>query len=320
MKPILNKNDVEINIKKAKKILENGDLVIFPTETVYGLGGNATDKNAIKKIYNIKNRPSNNPLICHFKNISSIEKDFVINDTSYELANKFWPGPLTLILEKKEASNINPVLSNHNKFVGCRIPKHPIAQALLQNLEFPIAAPSANISTKLSSTKIIHLSKKLKDNIFILDGGKSFYGLESTIINASNDNPKILRLGSITLEVIEKIIPNIILENYSYFSNQSPGQQIKHYSPNLPLRINVKSVLKGEALLNFGTNNLKSEIMELNLSTSGNLEEAGKNLYDFLHKLDNSQSIGIAVAPVPNNNLGKTINDRLKRASKTNLN
>ena len=320
MKPILNKNDVEININKAQKILKSGDLVIFPTETVYGLGGNATDENAIKKIYKIKNRPSNNPLICHFKNIHSIEKDFVINDTSYELANKFWPGPLTLILKKKETSNINPILSNHKKFVACRIPKHPTAQALLQNLEFPIAAPSANISTKLSSTNIIHLSKKLKDNIFILDGGKSFYGLESTIINASNNNPKILRLGSITLEVIEKIIPNIILENYSNVANQSPGQQIKHYSPNLPLRINVKSVLKGEALLNFGTNNLKSEIMELNLSTSGNLEEAGNNLYDFLHKLDNSQSIGIAVAPVPNNNLGKTINDRLKRASKTNLN
>ncbi len=317
MKPILNKNDVEINIKKAKKILENGDLVIFPTETVYGLGGNAIDENAIKKIYKIKNRPSNNPLICHFKNIDSIEKDFVINDKSYELANQFWPGPLTLILKKKETSNISPILSNHKKFVACRIPKHPTAQKLLQNLEFPIAAPSANISTKLSSTRIIHLSKKLKDNIFLLDGGKSFYGLESTIINACNGNPKILRLGSITLEVIEKIIPNIILENHSNFSNLSPGQQIKHYSPNLPLRINANSVLKDEALLNFGTNNLKSEIMELNLSTSGNLEEAGKNLYDFLHILDNSQSIGIAVAPVPDHNLGKTINDRLTRASKS---
>jgi len=253
MKPILNKNDVEINIKKAKKILENGDLVIFPTETVYGLGGNAIDENAIKKIYKIKNRPSNNPLICHFKNIDSIEKDFVINDKSYELANQFWPGPLTLILEKKETSNISPILSNHKKFVACRIPKHPTAQKLLQNLEFPIAAPSANISTKLSSTRIIHLSKKLKDNIFLLDGGKSFYGLESTIINACNGNPKILRLGSITLEVIEKIIPNIILENHS----------------------------------------------------------------NFLHILDNSQSIGIAVAPVPDHNLGKTINDRLTRASKS---
>ena len=320
MKPILNKNDVKININKALKILKNGDLVIFPTETVYGLGGNATDENAIRKIYKIKNRPSNNPLICHFKNIHSIEKDFVINDTSYELANKFWPGPLTLILEKKETSNINPILSNHKKFVGCRIPKHPTAQALLQNLEFPIAGPSANISTKLSSTNIIHLSKKLKDNIFILDGGKSFYGLESTVINVSNNNPKILRLGSITLEEIKKTIPSIVLENYNNFSSLSPGQQIKHYSPNLPIRINVNSVLKGEALLNFGTNNLKSEIIELNLSPTENLEEAGNNFYDYLHILDNSQCNGIAVAPVPNHNLGKTINDRLIRASTINSN
>ena len=320
MKHILNKNDVEINIKKALKILKNGDLVIFPTETVYGLGGNATDENAIKKIYKIKNRPSNNPLICHFKNINSIEKDFVINDTSYELAKKFWPGPLTLVLEKKDSSDISSKLSNQKKFVGCRIPNHPIAQKLLNGIPFPIAAPSANISTKLSSTKINHLSKKLKDNIFFLDGGKSFYGLESTVINASNNNPKILRLGSITLEEIKKIIPSIILENQNNFSSLSPGQQIKHYSPNLPIRINVNSVLKGESLLNFGNNNLKSEIIELNLSPKENLEEAGKNFYDYLHILDNSQCNGIAVAPIPNHNLGKTINDRLIRASKINSN
>jgi len=153
-----------------------------------------------------------------------------------------------------------------------------------------------------------------------LDGGKSFYGLESTVINASNNNPKILRLGSITLEEIKKIIPSIILENQNNFSSLSPGQQIKHYSPNLPIRINVNSVLKGEALLNFGNNNLKSEIIELNLSPKENLEEAGKNFYDYLHILDNSQCNGIAVAPIPNHNLGKTINDRLIRASKINSN
>jgi len=320
MKHILNKNDVEINIKKAQKILKNGDLVIFPTETVYGLGGNATDGNAVKKIYKIKNRPINNPLICHFKNIENIEKNFFLNDIAHKLAKKFWPGPLTLVLEKKDSSTISTKLSNQQKFVGCRIPNHSIALKLLSGISFPIAAPSANISTKLSSTKINHLSKKLKDNIFVLDGGKSFYGLESTVIDASNNNPKLLRLGSITLEDIKKIIPNIILENYKNFSNLSPGQQLIHYSPNLPIRINVNSVLKGEGLLNFGTNNLKSEIIELNLSPTENLEEAGNNFYDYLHKLDNSQCNGIAVAPVPNHNLGKTINDRLIRASIINSN
>ena len=226
MKPILNKNEMKININKAQKILKNGDLVIFPTETVYGLGGNASNKNAIKKIYKIKNRPHKNPLICHFKDIEDIEKNFFLNDISYKLAKKFWPGPLTLILEKKNSSNISAKLSNQKKFVGCRIPNHPIAQELLEGIPFPIAAPSANISTKLSSTKINHLSKKLKDNTFVLDGGKSFYGLESTVINASNNNPKILRLGSITIEKIKKIVPNIILENHNNFSNLSPGQPI----------------------------------------------------------------------------------------------
>ena len=130
MKPILNKNNVEININKAQKILKNGDLVIFPTETVYGLGGNATDGSAIKKIYKIKNRPINNPLICHFKNIENIEENFFLNDISYKLAKKFWPGPLTLVLEKKDSSTISTKLSNQQKFVGCRIPNHPIALKL----------------------------------------------------------------------------------------------------------------------------------------------------------------------------------------------
>ena len=157
---------MENHIKKAINILTEGNLVIFPTETVYGLGCNATNLAAIKKIYNIKNRPKNNPIICHFKNIKDIEKNFYLNDIAYQLTNKYWPGPLTLILQKKDTSKIHPILSNYKKFVGCRIPKHPIAQKLLKNLNFPIAAPSANIATQLSSTKIHHLAEKLKDNIF----------------------------------------------------------------------------------------------------------------------------------------------------------
>ena len=137
MKHILNKNDVEINIKKAQKILKNGDLVIFPTETVYGLGGNARDGNAINKIYKIKDRPINNPLICHFKNIENIEKNFFLNNIAYKLAKKFWPGPLTLVLEKKDSSDISAKLSNKQKFVGCRIPNHPIALKLLSGIPFP---------------------------------------------------------------------------------------------------------------------------------------------------------------------------------------
>ena len=306
---------MKIEINKAKKILKKGDLIIFPTETVYGLGGDATNKNAIKKIYEIKKRPLNNPIICHFKNIKAIEEDFILNDIEHKLAKKFWPGPLTIILTKKKFSNIRPELSNHKNSVGCRIPSHSIAQELLQSIDFPIAAPSANISTKLSSTKVNHLTKKLKNEILVLNGGKSFYGLESTVINVRDKYPKILRLGSTTQEQIYEIIPNIIIENNYNVTNLSPGQQKKHYAPNLPIRINVSEVLDNESLLNFGNNKLKSNIIELNLSLKGNLKEAAKNFYDYLHKLDNSKCKGIAVAPIPNHKLGKTINDRLTRAS-----
>ena len=304
-------------IIEALKILQNGDLVIFPTETVYGLGADATNDNAIKKLYKIKNRPINNPIICHFKSIKDIEINFIINEKAYELANNFWPGPMTLILEKKRTSKISPLISNNQKFVGCRIPKNTIAQQLLKNLDFPIAAPSANISTKLSSTKISHLNNNLKNNVFYIDGGNSFYGLESTVINVTKDKAQILRLGSITYEKIKEIIPNTIISN-TELNNLSPGLSKKHYSPNKPIRINIKKVLDGEALLNFGKNTLKSDKIELNLSSNSDLKEASKNLYDYLHILDNANCTGIAVAPIPNENLGKTINDRLIRASSNN--
>ena len=307
---------MKIDINKAGKILTNGGLVIFPTETVYGLGGDATNKFAIKKIYQIKNRPMNNPIICHFKCINDIEKNFIFNEKSYDLARKFWPGPLTIVLEKKKNSKICSILSNNTKYVGCRVPNHSIAHKLLNEINFPLAAPSANLSTKLSSTKISHISKDLLKDVYYLDGGESLYGLESTVISVESNVTKILRLGSITYEQIIKVVPDTIL-NKNNKINLSPGQLSKHYSPNKPIRINVKNVKKEEALLNFGKNNLSSKMIELNLSYSSDLEEAGKNLYNYLHLLDNSDCVSIAVAPIPNHKLGKTINDRLKRASFT---
>ena len=302
-------------IIRAKKILNDGNLVIFPTETVYGLGADATNSKAIKKIYDIKKRPHNNPIICHFHSLENIEKDFFLSENAYKLASKFWPGPLTLILKKRQSSLISPLLSNKKDYVGCRIPKHSVARKLLEKVNFPIAAPSANLSTKLSSTHVDNISIELKNKVFVLNGGISFHGLESTVINICNQNPEILRLGSITIEEISKIIPNI---NHDYnldIDSVSPGSQKKHYSPNLPIRINVKEVFDGEALLNFGSNKLKSRLIELNLSIKANLKEAGRNLYKYLHKLDKSDCDGIAVAPIPNHGLGKTINDRLSRAS-----
>jgi len=302
-------------IKSAKKTLEEGNLVIFPTETVYGLGGDATNINAIKKIYSLKKRPSSNPLICHFANIKKIEENFQINNMDRTLINNFWPGPLTLILKKKSSSLISSLVSNNINLVGCRIPNNKIALEILNAINFPIAAPSANITTKISSTQFNHLSNNLKKNTFAIDGGDSILGLESTVMQTFNKKIKILRLGSITIEEIKVALPKIQIEIDNLNSKISPGNQLKHYSPNLPIRINVSKVTKGEALINFGVNNLKSDICEYNLSIKGDLKEASKNLFNYLHLIDKCNCSRIAVAPIPNHGLGKTINDRLIRAS-----
>jgi L-threonylcarbamoyladenylate synthase len=305
-------------IISAKKTLEDGNLVIFPTETVYGLGGNATNVGAIKKIYGLKKRSFSNPLICHFKNIEEIEKNFEINSQEYDLGNAFWPGPMTIILKKKKTSSIHPLLSNNLELVGCRIPKHPIALNLLASVNFPIAAPSANLATKISSTQTNHLSSELKENAFLIDGGKTTLGLESTVVKLHNNKVMIFRLGSITEEEIKARFPKLTIENNDSNSNLSPGNQKKHYAPNLPIRINVNKVKKDESLLNFGKNNLRSNICEYNLSEKGNLREASKNFFHFLHLLDNSNCKRIAVAKIPEVGLGKTMNDRLNRASSGN--
>ncbi len=299
----------------AKKTLENGGIVIFPTETVYGLGGDATNIVAIKKIFKLKKRPFNNPLICHFSNLKAVEKNCKIKKLDKRLMKLFWPGPLTIILEKKKSSLIDPLVSNNMIFIGCRIPKNVIAKKLLKLVNFPIAAPSANISTKISSTHLLHLNKYFKNKILILDGGSSKIGLESTVVKTFNNHIKILRLGSISIEEIKFKIPNIKISIANNKSLISPGNQKKHYSPNLPLRINAKKINKNESLLNFGKNNLKSQICEYNLSYSGDLKEASRNFFHYLHLLDQIKCSKIAVAPIPNHGLGKTINDKLKKAS-----
>jgi len=299
-------------IDEAKKRLFGGELVIFPTETVYGIGGNAKDANAIKLIYQVKRRSFDNPLICHFANIREIEKNFVLKEKDYELANTFWPGPLTLILEKNKESKITPLLSNNQNLVGCRIPNNEIAINLLSQLDFPIAAPSANIATKTSVTSIKDLDNNLKKNFYI-DGGASVLGLESTVIQTTKEGCKILRLGSLTIEEIKNKFSHYNIE--IIHSAVSPGNQLKHYSPNKHVRINVNNVNKNEALLNFGKNELISNIRHLNLSIDEDLIEASHNFYNYLNILDQSNCSGIAVVPIPNHGLGKTINDRLKRAT-----
>ena len=298
----------------AKKALEDGKLIIFPTETVYGLGANATNINAIKKIYALKKRPLTNPLICHFSSLSKIKKDFQLNALDLKLAKKFWPGPITLILKKKKNSKICTILSNKSNFVGCRIPKNLISLKLLRSISFPIAAPSANISNKISATRVEDLSKELTNKVIVIKDEKSEFGLESTVIKTFNNKINILRLGSITEEEIIKYFPNNMITTDNLDRSLSPGNLKKHYSPNKPIRINIKNIKKNEGLLNFGKNNLQSKKCEYNLSKNANLNEAANNFFHYLNLLDESNCKSIGVAPIPNKGIGKTINDRLKRA------
>jgi len=300
-------------IELGKKIILNGGLVIFPTETVYGIGANATNKKAIELIYNKKNRPINNPIICHFASIDKIKHNFYLNEIDLSLAKEFWPGPLTLILKKRSNSNISPNVSNNSEWVGCRIPNNKIALKLISSVNVPIAAPSANMYTKTSVTLLEDLDKTLKKEIFTIDDGSSILGLESTVIKTNNNKIDILRVGSLTEEEIKKKFINYNISSTS--SNLSPGNQLKHYSPKKPLRTNVEKVENNEALLNFGSNNLKSRILTLNLSNESNLIEASNKFYHYLNLLDKCDCKKIAVAPIPNRGLGKVINDRLKRAS-----
>ena len=187
----------------SKKLLKKGEVVIFPTETVFGIGADATNSKAINRIYSIKKRPKNNPLICHFKNLTEVKKHFKMNELELKLAKLYWPGPLTLILTKKESSNISLNLSNKSPFIGSRIPQNQIALSLLKAVDFPIAAPSANIATKTSVTHYSDIDEKLKKKVFTLKG-RSKLGLESTVIQVKNKTINILRLGSITEEEIKK--------------------------------------------------------------------------------------------------------------------
>ena len=296
----------------AKKLLSSGELVIFPTETVFGLGADATNDNAVKAIFKVKKRPKINPIICHFKNIKQIEKYFISNKFEKKLGSKFWPGPLTIILKKRRNSKISKLVSNNSNLVGCRIPSNKLANKLITLFDLPIAAPSANLSERTSVTNTIDIDPIFK-KIFVLKDKQSSYGLESTVVRIDDKNRiEVLRYGSITVEELNKFAKVKINKK----SSISPGNLKKHYSTLKPIRMNAKKIFKDEGLLNFGNNKLKSKIINLNLSNKKNLNEAAKNFYHFLHKLDQSKCKKIAVVEIPNKGLGKTINDRLKRAIK----
>ena len=303
------------NIKKARNLLNKRECVAIPTETVYGIAGNAYSDTACKKIFRLKKRPMNNPLIIHYYDLKKLKDDCDLNGDFLKLYKRFCPGPITFILNQKKKSKISKVATNKKNTLAVRFPKHPVARILLKHLKFPIAAPSANISSRVSAVT----SSDVKDDFgkkikYILEGGRSSVGVESTIIDLRK-KPKILRLGGLEIRVIQKILKKKLSININPSKISAPGQLRIHYSPGIPIRLNIKNIKKDEAFLSIK----KRKINKSNyyfLSKKGNLKEAAKNLYTILRKIKNDNYKSIAVGKIPNKGFGKTINDRLLRASK----
>ncbi len=303
------------NIKKAKNLLNKRECIAIPTETVYGLAGNAYSDSACRKIFKLKKRPKYNPLIVHYYNLKSLEKDCYLNNNFFRLYKKFCPGPITFVLNLKKNSKISKIATNKKNTLAVRFPKHPITRNLLKELKFPIAAPSANISSRVSAVT----SSDVKDDFgkkikYILEGGKSSIGVESTIIDLRKQ-PKILRLGGLDVKNIQKTLKKKISENIKPNKISMPGQLKIHYSPGIPIRLDVKKIKKEEAYLLI-RKKIPCKLNYYFLSKDGNLREAAKNLYSTLRKIKKSKYKSIAVSKIPNIGLGKTINDRLLRASK----
>ena len=303
------------NIKKAQKLLNKSECIAIPTETVYGLAANAYSDKACKKIYELKKRPKNNPLIVHYFSIQVLKNDCILNNNFLKLYKIFCPGPITFILNLKKNSKISKIVTSKKNSLAVRFPRHPITRHLLKKINFPLAAPSANLSSKVSavcSTDVKDdFGKKLK---YVLEGGKSSIGLESTIVDVRS-KPKILRLGGLEISAIEKVLDRKISVDNNPSKVSSPGQFKLHYSPGIPIRLNVKKINKNEAYISIKKMS-KNKSNFYFLSKNGNLKEAAKNLYSTLRKIKKDKHKSIAVCKIPNRGLGKTINDRLKRASK----
>ncbi len=303
------------NIKKAKKLLKKSECVAVPTETVYGLAGNAYSHKACKKIFKLKKRPKNNPLIVHYYNYQMLNKDCKLNNDFIKLYKKFCPGPITFVLDLKKKTKISKIVTNKKNTLAVRFPKHPITRTLLKELKFPLAAPSANLSTKVSAVSSSDVKEDFGKKIkYVLEGGKSSVGIESTIIDLRK-KPTVLRLGGIEVSIIQKILKKKIFLNNSPKKISSPGQSKLHYSPGIPVRLNVKKIRNFEAYLLIKKKK-ENKPNYFFLSKKGDLKEAAKNLYSTLRKIKKSNFKSIAVSKIPNKGLGKTINDRLKRASK----
>ena len=302
------------NIKKSKFFLNRNECIGIPTETVYGLAANAYSDLATSKIFKLKKRPKNNPLIVHYYSLEKLKKDCKINQNFIKLYKKFCPGPITFILKLKSKNKISKNVTNKKKTLAVRFPKHRVIKSLLKEISYPLAAPSANISKGISpiSKEDVkdEFGKKIK---FVLDGGRSKIGLESTIISLIK-KPEILRLGGLDRKILERILRKKINNNQKS-KIETPGRDKLHYSPGIPIRLNAKSKKKNEAFLLIKKRK-ETDKDYFYLSKNKNLKEVGRNLYKILRKVRNKRYKKIAIEKIPKKNIGEAINDRILKASK----
>ncbi|CBI76099.1 conserved protein of unknown function [Bartonella clarridgeiae 73] len=305
-------------IKQAVTILQQGKLVALPTETVYGLAGDATDGKAVASIFSTKGRPPFNPLIVHVSDIVMAECYVEIDLLSRRLMEAFWPGPLTVVLPLKVHHNIHPLTTAGLNTLAVRFPRGGFAE-IVRHFGRPLAAPSANQSGKLSPTSATSVFTSLGTSVpLIIDGGDSKIGLESTIIKICDENVYILRPGGLAIEEIERVAKKSVKRLDQQVAIEAPGMLRSHYAPDTSVRLNVKRVESGEALLAFGPKRIEgfeNAIAVLNLSETGRLEEAAFHLFQYMQELDSLKVKCIAVEPIPFYGLGEAINDRLTRAA-----
>jgi L-threonylcarbamoyladenylate synthase len=310
-------------VAAAARCLAEGGLVAFPTETVYGLGADATDPTAIARLYQAKGRPSFNPLIAHVRDLGAGMRIGRFDRTAIALAEAFWPGPLTLVLPKTADCTVADLATAGLETIAVRVPAHPLALDILRAFGGPVVAPSANLSGHVSPTSAAHVQSDLAGRIdLIVDGGAVEVGVESTIVGCF-DAPMLLRPGGLPRGAIEGVLGRALVQPPDEAENAggqplAPGMLASHYAPRTPVRLNARDIRDGEALLAFGTiavPGVDAATVVMNLSAQGDLNEAAANLFGYLRALDVRGARAIAVMPVPHHGLGEAINDRLRRAA-----
>jgi L-threonylcarbamoyladenylate synthase len=317
----LNKSNVvlanAVSIAAAARLIAAGEPVAFPTETVYGLGADATNERAVARVFKAKGRPRFNPLIVHVADADAARAQAAFDHRAEILAEQFWPGALTLVLPRRPDCSVSLLASAGLDSLAVRVPRHPVAHALLVACGRPIAAPSANASGRLSPTTAAHVAQSLGNKVaMILDGGRCPIGVESTVLDLTASTPTLLRPGGVTEEELFAAIgPLATSPAVSKGAPKSPGLLASHYAPDLPLRLEACSVEPQEAVLAFGPTPLAGAVATENLSAAGDLLEAAANLFAMLRALDRSGASGIAAMPIPERGLGRAINDRLRRAA-----